>query len=149
MGQIVRVKGWPRLWKVWHHWRLTTPARDSMMQLTGQNRFTRSLSGGYKMTNGSHVRKLFFKNGRRSHQKKHSSWVKGNSLSRVEDGKWWWRMVSIRSSAMSDVFVVLFTFLAHFQLVICKSDPCSPYLHVLALTCPLVILPPRPLQIFV
>ena len=36
-------------------------ARDSMMQLTGQNRFTRSLSGGYKMTNGSCVRKLFFK----------------------------------------------------------------------------------------
>ena len=28
-------------------------ARDSMMQLTGQNRFTRSLSGSYKMTNGS------------------------------------------------------------------------------------------------
>ena len=31
-----------------------------MMQLTGQNRFTRSLSGGYEMTNGSRVRKLFF-----------------------------------------------------------------------------------------
>ena len=28
-------------------------ARDSMMQLTGQNRLTRSLSGTYKMTNGS------------------------------------------------------------------------------------------------
>ena len=39
-----------------------------MMQLTGQNRFTRSLSGGYKMTNGSRVRKLFFKN-RKSHQR--------------------------------------------------------------------------------
>ena len=37
-----------------------------MMQLTGQNRFTRSLSGGYKMMNGS-VHKLFFKNWR-SHQ---------------------------------------------------------------------------------
>ena len=47
-------------------------ARDSMMQLTGKNRFTRSLSGGYKMMNGSRVRKLFFKNGRRSHQRKHS-----------------------------------------------------------------------------
>ena len=34
-----------------------------MMQLTSQNRFTRSLSGGYKMANGSCVRKLFFKNG--------------------------------------------------------------------------------------
>ena len=31
-------------------------ARDSMMHLTDQNRFTRSLSGGYKMTNGSRVR---------------------------------------------------------------------------------------------
>ena len=36
-------------------------ARDNMMQVTGQNRFTRSLSGGYKMMNGSHVRKLFFR----------------------------------------------------------------------------------------
>ena len=35
-----------------------------MMQLTGQNWSTKSLSGGYKMTNGSRVRKLFFKNGR-------------------------------------------------------------------------------------
>ena len=26
-----------------------------MVQFTGQNRFTRSLSGGYKMMNGSHV----------------------------------------------------------------------------------------------
>ena len=38
-------------------------AIDSM-QLTCQNGFARSLSGGYKMTNGSHVRKLFFKTGR-------------------------------------------------------------------------------------
>ena len=30
-------------------------ATDNMMQLTGRNRFTRSLSGGYKMTNGSCV----------------------------------------------------------------------------------------------
>ena len=58
-----------------------------MMQLTGQKRFTRSLSGGYKMTNGSRVRKLFFKNGR-SHQRKRNS---GESTElavdeRVEDG---------------------------------------------------------------
>ena len=37
---------------------------------------------------------------------------------RVEDGKWW-----IKSSTTSDVFVVLFTFLAHFWLVIRKNDP--------------------------
>ena len=30
-----------------------------MMQWTGQNWFTSSLSGSYKMTNGSRVRKLF------------------------------------------------------------------------------------------
>ena len=30
---------------------------------------------------------------------------------------------SVRSSAMSDVYIVLFTFVAHFWLVICKSDP--------------------------
>ena len=35
-----------------------------MMQLTGQNWFTRSLSCSYKMTNGSPVHKLFFKNWR-------------------------------------------------------------------------------------
>ena len=43
--------------------------------------------------------------------------------SRIEDGKWRWQTNSIRSSAMSDVFIVLFIFLAHFSLVICKSDP--------------------------
>ena len=42
-------------------------ARDSMMQLAGQNWFTRSLSGSYKMTNDSRVHKLFFKN-QRSHR---------------------------------------------------------------------------------
>jgi len=42
---------------------------DRMMQLTGQNQFTRSLSGGYKMMNGSRVHNLFFMNGRRSNKK--------------------------------------------------------------------------------
>ena len=56
MRQIARVDGWPRLKKYdvignWQH---------SIMQLTGQKRFMRSLSGGYKMTNGSRVRKLFW-----------------------------------------------------------------------------------------
>ena len=49
-------------------------ARDSVMQLTGQSQFTRSLSGGYKMMNGSRVRKLFFKNWR-SHQRKRSKFA--------------------------------------------------------------------------
>ena len=62
-----------------------------MMQLTGQNQFKRSLSGGYKMTNkmtnGSCVRKLFFKN-RRSHQE--SVVCESTELAvdeRVEDGE--------------------------------------------------------------
>ena len=38
--------------------------------------FTRSLSGGYKLTNDGCVRKLFFTNWR-SHQRKRSSWVNG------------------------------------------------------------------------
>ena len=43
---------------------------------------------------------------------------------------------------MSDVFIVL---LAQFGLVICKSDPRSHFLRMLALTCPLII-SPRPLS---
>ena len=49
-------------------------ARDSMMQLTGRNWFTRSLSGSYKMMNSSRARKLFFKN-LRSHQRRRSKFV--------------------------------------------------------------------------
>ena len=66
-----------------------------MIQLTGQNQFKRSLSGGYKMTNGSCVRKLFFKN-RRSHQE--SVVCESIELAvdkRVEDGE---------SMAMSNEF---------------------------------------------
>ena len=52
---------------------------DSTMQLTSQNQFMRSLSGGYKRTNGSRVCKLFFKNERRSHQRKRSLWLRAVS----------------------------------------------------------------------
>ena len=61
-----------------------------MMQLTGQNRFASILSGGYEVMNGSHVRKLFFKKGRRSNQRKRSLLVNGNSQlisAAVEDGE--------------------------------------------------------------
>ena len=48
---------------------------------------------------------------------------------------------SMKSSAMSDVFIVLFTFLVYFAKVILigylQSDPHSYYFHMLALTCPL------------
>ena len=45
MRQIARVQGWPRLEKydIISNWQ-----RCSMTKLTGQNQFTRSLSGGYK-----------------------------------------------------------------------------------------------------
>ena len=72
-------------------------ARDSMMQLTGQNWFTRSLSGGYKMTYGSRVRKLFIKNRRSS---KHED---GESMGMPNE--------FYKSSAMPDV---LFISLPHF-----------------------------------
>ena len=67
---------------------IDNPARDSMMQLTGQNQFTRSLSGSYKMTNGSRVHKFFFKN-RRNHQRKCSKFVSQQNWvnERVEDGE--------------------------------------------------------------
>ena len=63
------------------------------------------------MTNGSRVRKLFFKN-QRSHQRKRSKFVSQwnsqlmNALRMVN--QWRCRMNSIRSSAMFDVFTVLF-----------------------------------------
>ena len=102
------------------------------MLLTGQNQFTRGLSGSYKMTNGSHVRKLFL-NGRRSHQRERSSWVNGNTQSSV--GEWRWRM-----SAMSDVFYSSFHICSVlFCFITCKSDPRLHFFRVLALTCPLLL----------
>ena len=62
----------------------------------------------------------------------------------VEDGEQRWRMNSIRSSAMSDVFSPFHIFTDW----LFASDLRSHYLRVLALTCPLVI-SPHPLQIFV
>ena len=63
------------------------------MQLTGQNRFTRILSGSYRITNGIRVLKLFFKNGRRSNRHHIYKEVGAMSqwklaLKRVKNGKW-------------------------------------------------------------
>ena len=58
-----------------------------MMQLTGQNWFMRSLSGGFKMTNGSRVRKLFLRTGEAI---KESVVHESTELAvdeRIEDGK--------------------------------------------------------------
>ena len=57
--------------------------RDSMMQLTGQNGFMRSLSGGYKMMNGSRVGKLISKN-RRSVVRESTE---SCNRERIEDGE--------------------------------------------------------------
>ena len=131
--------------KVWIHWWLT--AMDSTVQLTGQNRFTRSFSGGYKMMNGSCVRKL----------ERVRCRCQGCEVERSESMEtcrrwvyrgWWKAMVndstnSMRSRAMSDVFIVLSTFLAHFWSKVIpigylQSDPRSYCLCMLAVTCPLV-----------
>ena len=138
MHQRARVDGWPRLYKY------------DIICDWGQNWFTRSLSGGYKMTNGvvyaSYSLRmegqlefssaalpmcLFHRGSRecklRVKYRYHGCEVKSSesteSCSRW--ARWRWRMVmandstnSMRSSAMSDVFVVFFTFLAHFWLVI-------------------------------
>ena len=58
--------------KVWCYWKL-------IMQFTAQNRFTGSLSGAMKrrkavLTKCSCVSGLFFENGWRRNQRKHSSW---------------------------------------------------------------------------
>ena len=62
---------------------MTSLASDSTMQLTGQNWFTRSLSGGYKMTNGSRV---LFKSGRRRNQSKLSLWPSHQRVGRLYVG---------------------------------------------------------------
>ena len=104
---------------------------------TGQNRFTRSLTGGYETMNGHRVY-TSYSLGMEGEAIKESI-VRKLAVKRVEnsDGE------RFNHSAMSAVFIVLFTFLALFRLVICKigclqSDPHSHYLSMLALTCPLV-----------
>ena len=49
-----------------------------MTKLTGQNRFMRSLSGGYKVTNGSHVHAMEWKK-----QRKCSSWKRAVSQQKL------------------------------------------------------------------
>ena len=95
----------------------------TFMQLIGQDQFTSSFSGGYKMTNGSLVRKQV-----RVRSRCHGYEVESSESTETcspDEAHRGWQMAndSTRSSAVSDVFVVLFTFLAHFWLVILKSDP--------------------------
>ena len=94
----------------------------STMQLTRQNRFTKSFSGSYKMTNSSRVRKLD-----RVRSRCHGCEVESSESTETcspDEARREQQMAndSTRSSTMSDVFVVLFTFLVHFWLVIRKSD---------------------------
>ena len=132
--QIARVERWPCS-KSMTSLVIDNAARNTMMQLSGQNWFTRSLSGGYKMTNGSRV---LFKNWRRSHQRNCSLWVNESSQSMSA-----LRMVNkfYKKQCHVGCFSSPFSSLVYFWFVICKSDPRLYYLHLLALTCPLVISP--------
>ena len=90
------------------------------MQLTHQNRFMKIFSDGYKMTNGSRVRKLD-----RVKSRCHGCEVESSESTETrspDEARRGWRMAndSTRSSAMSDVLVVLFTFIAHWLF---ESDP--------------------------
>ena len=93
----------------------------SRLQLTGRNRFTRSFSGSYKMTNGSRVCKLFLgiegeaikESVARESTETRSRWAPSRMAN-----QWRCWANSTRTSVMSDVFIVLFTSLAHFWFVI-------------------------------
>ena len=106
------------------------------MQLTGQNWFTRSLSGGYKMTNVVSLRT-------EGEAIKESVVRESTAETRSRWARWGWKMAMenefYKKQCHSDVYIVLFAFPAHFWLVICKSDPCLYYLCVPALTCPLIL----------
>ena len=98
--------------------------RYSTMQWTSQNQFTRSFSGGYKMTNGSCVIEHKLERVRcRCHgcEVESSMWVNGNSQPmnalKMANGKWF-----DKKQCHVCVFIFLFIFLAHFWLVIHKSD---------------------------
>ena len=94
------------------------------MQLTGQKWFTRSLSGSYKMTNGSRVRMKEAIKESVVHEstETHSRWA-------CRGWRWW------EAVPMSDVFVVFFHFSSALLIGYLQSDPRSHYLHVLAVTC--------------
>ena len=105
-------------------------------------------SGCYEMTNDCKTRSSW-----PSHiQGSVEQWVNGKSqsmsASRVANGDGKWINQFCKKQCHVWCFIVLFTFLVHFWMLICKSDPCSHYLCVLALTCPLVE-NFRTLQIFV
>ena len=69
------------------------------MQLTGQNRFTMSL-----LTNGSCIRNLFFKNGRKAVTQRK---LAANERVENSDGEW----INQFYEKQCHVFIVLFIFL--------------------------------------
>ena len=70
------------------------------------------LSGGYKMMNGSRVHKLFREAIKESLVRESTKLAVDE---RVDKGESWrFQINSIRSSAMSDVFIVVFISLPHF-----------------------------------
>ena len=106
------------------------------MQLTGQNWFTRSL-----LTIGSCIHNLFFKNRRKAVTQRK---LAANERVENSDGEW----INQFYEKQCHVFIVLFTlilwctsdwlFAKVIPICYLQSDPRSHYLHMLALTCPLV-----------
>ena len=91
------------------------------VQLTRQNRFTRSFSSGYKMTKWQSCTQVRVRSRLHGCEVESSESTETRSPDEAHQG-WWMGNDSTRSSTMCDVFVVLFTFLAHFWLVIHKSN---------------------------
>ena len=117
-------------------------ARDRMMQY---NQFTRSLSGGYKWRMAVVCASYSLRTGEAIKE----SVVRESTEARSRWTRRGWQMAMANEFYKKQChvwcFIVLFTFLAHFWLVICKSDPRLHYFRVLVLTYPVVILC-RPLQ---
>ena len=134
--------------KVWRHWRLTT--QQGIARCSWLVKLRTGLRGPCQAAIKWRMAAMYASYSLRMEEAIKESVVRESTETRSQWARrrWRWWMNFLRSSAMSDAFIVLFTFLALFWLFFCKSDPRSHYLRVLALTCPLVI-SPRPLQIFV
>ena len=111
-----------------------------------QNRFM-----SYKMMNDSRMQVIIYdreKQPKKSEVRGREQWANGNSQSMSAS-----RMALandstnfMKSSAVSDVFIVLLTFLARFWLAIAKVIPIAKWLSFALRACHLWNISPRPLQ---
>ena len=101
--------------KVWHHWRLTVQCSHGL-RFTSYRNDEQQLYASYSLRLGEATKETVVR-GR-------EQWVNG-TRSRWTRWEWWWQESSnfMNSSTMSDVFMVLFTFLARFWLAIVKVIP--------------------------